>query len=440
MARNTPGSRLRILIQGVDYAPWSTGVPKYTAELGAWLAARGHEVEAVAGLPYYPEWRVHPAYRGARFHREILDGVTVLRVPLRLPRGPQVGPRDRVWLETSFGLAAWRYWLPRLVAAATPDVVIAVCPPMQAALHPALHRWVRSVPWVLHVQDLQLDAALALGLLRGRLLETVLRAVERRLLRSASAVSTISEPMRRRILDKGVPGDRVWVVPNWADLRHVRPLPRVNSFRRSLGIGDEAVLLMHAGAVGEKHGLELVIEAAARLRGREDLHFAIVGAGSAAGRLREATRTMGLGNVIFAPVQPVDRLPALLAAADIHLVVQRRVAADRVMPSKLANILAAGRPAIATAGPGTAVHDLVAGQRLGRVCEPEDAEALVRAIEALAASPSERAELGRRARLHAERFLDRDRILEGFVGQLTGLIRREPGARLGVRAGQECRG
>lgn len=111
----------------------------------------------------------------------------------------------------------------------------------------------------------------------------------------------------------------------------------------------------------------------------------------------------------------------MLAAGDIHLVVQKREAADLVMPSKLTNILAAGRVCAATADAGTALHDVVSTYNTGVVTPPEDSDALTRAIRALAADRAWRAECGRNARGYAERFLDRDTILSEFAARLEAL-------------------
>jgi colanic acid biosynthesis glycosyl transferase WcaI len=111
-----------------------------------------------------------------------------------------------------------------------------------------------------------------------------------------------------------------------------------------------------------------------------------------------------------------------LAAGDIHVVVQKRDAADLMMPSKLANILAAGRVSIATADPGTALHDVVAGHDCGLTVPSEDSTALTEAIKVLAGDAGMRAAFGQRARAYAERYLDKDAILTAFEGDLEKLL------------------
>ncbi|MHB8210569.1 MAG: WcaI family glycosyltransferase [Acidithiobacillus sp.] len=414
---------MNILIYGLNYAPEPTGIGKYTGEMTEWLAAQGHAVEVICGLPHYPQWQVAVGYDGFRFRSETQAGVRVHRARHYVPAADRLRARTRIFLETSFTWGAARFWLPRFFSRQKPDVVIAVMPPMQIGIWPLLYGWVRGVPWVLHVQDLQLDAALRLGLLPGGVLGQVLYRIEAFLLRHATRVSTITEAMRQRVIEKGVPPERAWLFPNWADIEAVRPSPRENDFRKEFDIDPETVLVLYAGGMGEKQGLELVLEAARRCADEPRLQFLMAGAGGARPRLERQAAAMGLRNLRFVPVQPVERLSEMLAAGDIHLVVQRQNAADLVMPSKLTNIFAAGRPCVATADPGTALHDAVAGANTGWTTAPGDSVALAEAILSLARDPGRREACGHNARAYAERILNKNHILASFQEDLDALRR-----------------
>ncbi|ADL07285.1 glycosyl transferase group 1 [Thermosediminibacter oceani DSM 16646] len=413
---------LRLLIYGINYTPEPTGTGKYTGEMAAWLAARGHQVDAIVGLPHYPSWEVDPAYQDKGFHTEIIEGVRVLRVPHFVPSPERIGAIERIRLESSFSLKALRYWLLFLLQNNSYDAVIAICPPMQVGVYPWLYRLFRGVPWIFHIQDLQVDVAVRLGLLNGKL-SKVLYTVENFLLRRATRVSTITEAMRRRIIAKGVPEKNTWLFPNWSDITFIRPMPRNNAFRQELRVAEDQILFMYAGNMGEKQGLELVLQAAEHLRYYSQLRFVLVGAGVAKQRLEKMAEEMKLTNVTFLPVQPLERLPEMLAAADVHLVVQKSEAADLVMPSKLTNILAAGRPVVATADSGTALHDVLTSYQAGIVTPPGDLKAFIDALQLLAESAILREQMGRNARLYAERYLDKERILKDFEDKLITLVR-----------------
>lgn len=412
---------MRILIYGLNYAPEQTGTGKYTGEMAAWLAKAGHDVEVICGLPHYPQWQLDAAYADGRPRVELRDGVRVMRAPHFVPSADSLTAGKRIRMETGFTFSAARYWLPRLFARRRPDVVIAAMPPMQIGAWPLLFRWIRRVPWVLHVQDLQVDAALRLGMLKIGRFGMVLYWIEGFLLRHATYVSTITEAMRARIIAKGARQQRVLLLPNWADIDAVRPAPRENAFRGSLGANADDMLVVYAGNMGEKQGLEVVLEAAAHLRDERRIRFLMIGDGAARHRLEKQAEAADLSNLRFMPVQPLECLPEMLAAGDIHLVVQKQDAADLVMPSKLTNILAAGRACVATAEPGSALYEVVAGNGTGLVASPGDVAALVRAVRTLADQPELRRTCGLRAREYAEQHLGRDRILAAFEQKLISL-------------------
>ena len=415
---------MKILIYSINFSPEPTGTGKYNGELAEWLAGRGHQVDVIAGLPHYPTWQVDPEYQGTGFFIEGIHGAKIMRVWHYVPRPDRLDAKHRILLESTFSLFSLRYWVPRWFSQRKYNVVLAVSPPMQCAVFPLVYERLRHVPWVFHIQDLQVDAAVRLGLLNGRFTR-ILYGVESLLLRRATRVSTITEAMRRRIVEKGIPEENIWLFPNWADISFVRPLPHNNNFRSELEIGDHEVLVMYAGNMGAKQGLELVIQAADRLRSEQQIKFVMVGAGAARSGLERLAEDLRLQNVLFLPVQTLERLPEMLAAADIHLVVQRREAADLVMPSKLTNILAAGRPSIATADPGTALHQVLTEHASGIVTPPEDLDAFVEAVRRLSRDAGMRRKMGKNARAYAEQYLDKEKILSNFERKLIQLVEDE---------------
>lgn len=410
-----------IQIYAGNFFPEKTGIGKYTGEMAAWLAARGHQVRVITGHPYYPEWKLAPPYRHTAYRKERWCGVSIHRVPHYIPRDGRVTSLRRMGVDLSFVLASSFSWLRTLFMRRPPDVIITVSPPLLAGIWPLLVGRLRRIPVVYHVQDYQLDAAMMLGMLRGRLLLRALALLERRLIRSATRVSSITPAMCRRALAKGAAADRLLDLPNWSDVRGIHPIARDTAFRLDLGIDDGQILVMYAGAMGRKQGLELVLDAAAAVQADGRFRFVMIGAGADAEALRAEAAARGLDILRFLPLQPLQRLNEVLGSADIQLVVQRADAADLVMPSKLTNILAAGRPALATAEPGTALFEAVHGARTGLVVPSGDTAAFISALRRLADDPALRASLGHNARVYAERHLDQDVILGRFEEELMAL-------------------
>lgn len=407
---------MKILIFGINYTPELTGIGKYTGEMGSWLAAHGHEVQVVTAMPYYPEWEVHPAYRGKRWFTEEIDGAKVHRVPFYVPKN--VTSAKRIAHEFSFVLSILPFWL-RLLFGRKPDVVFCTAPPFHLGVLPLLLAKLRGVPMVTHVQDLQVDAAKELGMIKNRFFLNFMFALERLLLKNSRKVSTISLGMEKKIRGKGIPASKTFLFPNWVDEEAIKPLPKEASLRKEFGIAMEQKVVLYSGNLGEKQGLEVIIEVAEAFREQEDVLFLIVGSGGAKEKLEQMATNAGLPNVKFYPLQPYEKLSALLAAADVHLVLQKKSAADLVMPSKLTGILAAGGCSIVTAAPGTSLYDLISEYQMGILCDAESPEALLLAVrEALYSDSSG---IRRNARSYAVQYLGKEALLKKLVKDLKSL-------------------
>src|SRR5215213_8994108 len=261
---------LRILLHSNSYAPEVTGTGKYNSEMCEWLAAHGHEVRVVMPPPFYPEWRVREGHWAWAYRRERIGGVEVWRCPTWVPAEPS--GIKRIAHLASFAASSFPSML--LQVPWRPTVVIVTGPPAFCFPGAWLTARMSGAKLWLHILDFELDAALQLGMLSmGGSIRRFLYATERLLLRRANRVSTISEKMLQRLSDKGVPENRSWLCPNWADTDLVLPLARDNEVRQEFGVGPDQVLVLYAGNMGEKQGLELVLDAADRLRERVDIQF-----------------------------------------------------------------------------------------------------------------------------------------------------------------------
>ena len=403
---------MKILIYGINYAPELTGIGKYTGEMAAYFAAAGDDVEVITAPPYYPQWEVQAGY-GKGYRKEVINGVTVLRCPLYVPK--EVSGSKRILHELSFVFSSLRYWIPRYFRSY--DMILCVSPPFHLGFLALPHKWLRGTPVINHIQDLQVDAARDLGMIRQEGLLRTLEKAERWLMKRVTNVSTISSGMIQKIVKKDVQEKNIINFPNWVDKSLVYPVSKEDSARADWGFDDRDRIVLYAGNLGEKQGLENVLFVAERLRDVPHLTFLIVGEGGAKSRLMAEAERMGLRNVVFKPLQPLSRLAASLAAADVHLVLQKKAAADLVMPSKLTNILAVGGHALVTAEPGTTLYDLVEDHRLGTTVEPENLDALELGLREILDGKREADSRG--AQKFAHDNLDKENILFGFRQILT---------------------
>ena len=220
--------------------------------------------------------------------------------------------------------------------------------------------------------------------------------------------------MLERVLSTGVAPERALRFPNWSDFQRIRPLgSSATALRAELGIAADLTVLLYSGTFAAKQGLGLLVEMMRILaQTREDVVLLMCGVGPEKAALETAARD--LPSVVFAPLQPLERLNELMGTADIHLLPQRAGAEDLVMPSKLTTMLASGRVVVAGASPTSEVGRLVA--RVGMLVPPGDAQAMAAAVESLIADAGRREALGMAGRALARERWDIDAVLSDAFG------------------------
>lgn len=405
---------LKILIVGLNHAPEQIGIGPYTAGLAQGLTALGCEVEVVAGKPYYPEWSARSGPAGVT--RSVECGTTVWRCPHYIPARPS--GLKRIIHYLTFAARSLPVALSR-AGTLRPDVVISIAPALLAAPVALLAaRKVGAASW-LHIQDFEVEAAVATGLLGDGAAARLAGWIERAILGRFDKVSSISRPMVARAVAKGVHDARTVELRNWAEDSLAVTAAGRAALRRELGLPDGAVAL-YSGNLAMKQGIGIIAEAARVLCHRRDITFLVCGDGTGRDDLERACD--GLDNVLIRGLQPRERLGELLSLADVHLLPQIAGAADLVLPSKLTNMLASGRPVVATAARGTALFDEVDG--CGMVTPPGDAAAFASAIEGLIDDADMRAQLGAAAQERARERWSRAAILARFHDELVAVARR----------------
>jgi colanic acid biosynthesis glycosyl transferase WcaI len=317
----------------------------------------------------------------------------------------------------SFALSAL---VPALCAAVRrrgerPGLVIVIAPALLSVVTAWLAARLAGARLWIHVQDFEVEAALATGLMGGSAARLA-RWLEARLLRLGGQVSTISPQMAARLAEKGVAPERISELRNWSDARFAADPAGALALRTEWGL-ERKVVALYSGNIARKQGIEILIEAARTLQGRPDIAFVICGEGP--NRAALAALAAGLPNVQLHDLQPAQRMGALLAMADLHLLPQIAGAADLVLPSKLTNMLASARPVVATCAPGTGLHGEVDG--CGIVVAPGDAAALAGAVAALAGDSKRCAELGKAAQLRAQERWSKDAIIERAAARMAQL-------------------
>ena len=398
---------MRILVYGINYASELTGIGKYTAEMCEWFAANGDYTTVITANPYYPEWKIHKGYKN-KYSTEVLKGVNIHRVPIYIPK--KVNGAKRILHDFSFLFSSLLIWL-RLIFAKKYDLIFCIAPPFHIGLWPILYRVFRGGEIVYHIQDLQVDAAADLGMIKNKVLIKLLFKAEKLILKASNKVTTISLGMQKKINTKANDLCEI-LLPNWADTEFLKPLDNREALKERYGFSQNDFVILYSGNLGEKQGLDIILDAAKGFASDSHVKFVISGNGAYKNKLIDLKEKFNLRNVSFFPLQPYGEFPLFLNMADLHLIVQKKAAGDLVLPSKLTNIAAVGGVSIVTAEKGTSLHAIVNDHNLGITIEPESTEALVNAIRK--ALGSDLNDYRRSARTYSELNLNKDSILSSF--------------------------
>jgi colanic acid biosynthesis glycosyl transferase WcaI len=370
----------KIFIHGMNYAPEPLGVGRYTGELAEFLAAQGENVEVVTSLPHYPGWKVTAPYRPWRYTVEKRNGVRIIRCPLLLhPSGRGIW---RLLAPLTFAIAAAPVVIWRILRS-RPDVVICIQPTLLSAPAAVLPAKIVGARRILHIQDLEIDAAFDVGHLSANWLLRSATAFERFMLRRFKRIITISERMAQKLVAKGVSSNSISILRNWVNTSKIKPTDGPNRYRKLLGLTVSDFVVLYSGHIGRKQAVDKLLASAIECRDQPSIHFVVCGDGPEKQFLIDKYST--LPNVHFLPVQPEHRLCELLNFPDLHALPQDRNAADLVLPSKLGGMLASGRPILVTADPDTELYELLGG--VATIVPPGDVRALSNAIKTICITP-----------------------------------------------------
>ena len=407
--------KVRIKIVTISYHPDLIGIAPLADDLSRGLLQKGHEVTVIAGLPHYPTWEVPREYRRHPFRRETRHGgVAVWRSYLYASKRASVAARSAFYGSFTASSAF------NLMRSGPADVVLVISPPPTLNFGAAAFRRLYGAAVVLNVQDIVPDAPIAFGMMTNPIQIKLFRWLERFAYASSDRIVVVSESFMTNLRAKGVPAEKLSVIHNWIDTDEVQPLDRMNSFRHENGIAEEDFVVMYAGNIGLSQGLEIVLDAAQRLRTEKLIAFVLVGGGATVADLRTMAAKMDLPNIRFLPVQP--EMKWVQAAADVSLVMQRSNVLDVNLPSKIPAIMASGRPMVAGLNPRSDAAAIVAEADCGIVIEPGNGAQLADAVCRLRSSESLRRQYAENGRRYAVAHFSRGAAIDAYETVLSEAV------------------
>lgn len=400
----------RIAVISQFYPPEPCAAANRVAAMAAAFADAGHEVRVYTGFPSFPDGVIAEPYRG-RTHLLEKDGaVTVERVWTHAGAPAMPGNRLLNWLSVALGIAG------RIVATRERyELVVVSSPPITLGLPALLGAFAHIAPLVVDIRDVFPDVAIKMGAWRADSpIAGIVGRVADALYRRAVLVTCVTETARAEILARGVPAGKVALVPNGFDPiapTDTAPLPAVP------GVRD----VVYVGNMGLATGLDVILDAAVRLRDDPAIRFVLIGGGADATRLRARAAGERLANVIFTGTLP--RAVALRALADAQATIVPLIAtiADS-LPTKLFDAMLVGTPIVVSAA-GEA-RRLVERADAGLAATPGDPDALVRALRRILDEPG----LAQRFRANGPVFVranyDRTVVMRGLAARVPSLSAR----------------
>jgi glycosyltransferase involved in cell wall biosynthesis len=391
------------------YFPPEVGAPQTRIELLARaLASRGARVTVHTGFPHYPDGSIPAPYRNRPWLREHRDGVEIFRSAVYA--APNRGFARRLADHAAFAASA----IATAGLTRPADVVVAETPPLFCAAAGVVYARRKRAAYVVNVADLWPASAVELGALRDRRAIAAASALERWIYRSADMIVAPTRGIVARLdatSEAAGKAHRLWPV---VDIARFDPAPPE-------ALGAAPLRLLFAGTIGLAHGVETLVEAS-RLAGAEVLQTTIAGGGAEAERIETMIRRGGVRNVTMLGVLPAERVPGLYTGADAGAVLLRDLPLFRAaLPTKLLEVMAAGRPVLLAARGEAA--DVVREAGAGFVVEPGDPAALAAACERLHADRGAALALGRAGRDYADAHFGVERAADAWCERLDEAIR-----------------
>ena len=399
---------MRISIHTMYFLPDFGSAPILINELASDLAARGHNVEVVTTIPRQRP----PELKGLFYSRRRENGFVVKRFWTNAAPHPIAR------------LIAWNIYTAGTILNALTlrkaDILLLRTPPLQLGLTGFLAAKLRRVRVVLSVQDIHPDLSIESGILRNRAAIRFAQGLERWVYGISERIVVIGDGFLKNLLDKGVPREKMTMIPNWVDTDFLKPFPKDNPISRKYGLHDKFVV-MYSGtiSISSDRALEHVLEAAATLRDNKDVVFVIVGEGLKRAELQKRAGALGTDNVQFLPFQPYGDLPHLLASSDVLLVPLDKEKSQVSVPSKLYNFLAAGRPVLGLAPPDSEVAALIRANRCGEVVPPDDIAGIRGMVLRMKGDPDARREMASNARRYVADNFSRKMIMDRYEALLA---------------------
>jgi colanic acid biosynthesis glycosyl transferase WcaI len=388
---NKDQKKIEVLVVTTQYAPdFGPSAPIYTA-LCEDLQQIGCNVTVITAFPHYANAKELFWNSKKLIEESISNGVRIIRTYI------YTVPKSSLWRRLLYHASFNFFSTLALLKVKKPDIILADAPTLCSGMALAFKSFIGRTPFIYIVQDIYPDVLERLGVLRNQRILNFIGSVEKAFYKKAACISVLSEGFKENIVHKGIPAEKITVIPVGVDTDFIKPMTRDNELREKWDLENKFVVL-YAGNIGFSQGLETIVHTAKLLNDQADISFVIVGDGSMKGQLQAMAKESGLSSVKILPFQPRECVPLLYSMADVCLVPLKRDIVVESVPSKTYSIMASGRPFIAAVDKRTEIGQLAEQTHSGIRVEPENPEELSKVILKLKKDNPLRKEMGERGR------------------------------------------
>jgi glycosyltransferase involved in cell wall biosynthesis len=405
---------MRILHLSQYFYPEPGAVQVRAEAMACSLANKGHQVTVLTEMPNHPLGVIYPEYKGRFFSKEIYKGLEIVRVWVLTSRNKNQFTRMAFYASYMFNAIIRGLFLFKKF-----DIIYANSPPLLVGTAAAVLGLVRRKPLVFEVQDLWPESAVDMGELTNKNAIRIATFLEVQCYKQAKQIIVVSEGIRDRLIERGIPQDKLVMIENGSNTDLFRPLPdKREEYRSKLELNNKFIVF-YGGIIGLAQGLEIIVESARELQNNQNIHFLMVGDGPRRKSIEELIRKYNLSNITFLPGQPLAVMPSFLAASDVALAPLRDLPVFQgVRPTKIFDAWACQRPVIVCA---KGEPRRIVENAMGGICvEPENASDLTRAIMKLYKNQSLGKELGN----NGYAFVSEHYSLQSMANKLENLFKQ----------------
>lgn len=408
--------KLLILTQ---YFPPEVGAPQNRLyELALRLKSKGIEISVLTAMPNYPQMVIHKEYKGKCYCKEDMNGLEVHRSWIYVSKSKKIIPR----LLNYFSFVFSSLWFG-LIKIRKHDVLLVESPPLFLGITAYLLSRAKKAKMIFNVSDLWPESAEKLEIISNKRLLSLATKLEEFCYRKSALITGQTQGIVNNIQSR-FPNKRVYWLKNGVDIKFYdvnKASSETNSWRKANGYSEEDFILFYGGIIGHAQGLEIILNAAKLLEGKERIKFVLLGSGPEKEKLLSLKQELKLNNLEFYDAVPKSKMQEIIMDMDATIVPLKRLDLFKgAIPSKIFENLALKKP-ILLGLEGEAKHLFIDEGNCGLAFEPENTEDLVKHILTLYNNPELAKKLGENGLRYASENFNRDKIAEELFEELKRL-------------------